>query len=811
MNNLPHDSAHTHVTGQSEFVDDRSMLSNEVHVEVLFSPHAKAKIKKINIEKALKHPGVKGIFLGKDFHENLWGTIFRDQPLLAETEVNFAGEAIALIAATSLDAAKDAKALIEVSYEIKPAILSIKEAISLKSFIAGSRKIERGDFDQAFKSAANKIENTLVIRGADHFYLESNVAIAYPKEDGQIEVHSSSQHPTEVQHVVSHGLGLDSKDVTCIVKRMGGGFGGKESQAAPIAAYAALVAQKLNCAARINLTKDDDMIMTGKRNPFEIFYQVGFENNGLITALDAKLYSDGGAYADLSTSIMERAMLHSDNAYFIQHMRVTGQVCRTNYHPHTAFRGFGGPKGVAMIEKIIEEVAHHLGKDPLEIRKMNCYEDKNGRNITHYDQVVENNCLPRLLSDLEKESNYNQRRKEIEAHNLKAVNDLSLPLIGLSLTPVKFGISFTTRYLNQANALVIIHRDGTLQVSTGATEMGQGVNARISELVASELGLQRSNVRMMPTSTDKNANTSPTAASSGTDLNGAAALIGIRRIKQRLSQLALKLFDIPENQWAVHTAGLGTQPEVEVAEAKLTNVVNEGAEWNSGIAEYFGVAFKDGHVFSSKNPEKKISFQSLIIEAYHNRISLSEYAHYRFPGLSFNKLTGKGTAFLYFTQGAACSEVSVDRDTGEAKVTRVDIIMDLGRPINEALDIGQVTGAFVQGMGWVTTEKLFYKNGYLLSNAPSTYKIPNIQDTPRIFNVRLLNNNENKPNVRGTKAAGEPPLLLCLSVWTAIHDALKNLSPYKSKYPMMELPATNEEILRAVNPERYNKWAKLNS
>lgn len=811
MNNLPHDSAHTHVTGKSEFIDDRPKLANELHVEVLFSPHAKAKIRKINIDKALKHPGVKGVFLGKDFHDNLWGTIFRDQPLLADTEVNFAGEAVALIAATTIDAACEAKALIEVIYEVKPAILSIQDALAVESYIAGTRKIERGEVEQAMKAAPNKLDNTLVIRGADHFYLESNVAVAYPKEDGQIEVHSSSQHPTECQHVISHGLGLGSKDVTVIVKRMGGGFGGKESQAAPIAAYAALVAQKLNCAARINLTKDDDMIMTGKRNPFEVFYQVGFDNEGMITALDAKLYSDGGAYADLSTSIMERAMLHSDNAYFIPHMRVTGQVCRTNYHPHTAFRGFGGPKGVAMIEKIIEEVAHFLGKDPLEIRKMNCYEDRDGRNITHYDQVVENNCLPKLLSDLEKESDYVKRRKEIEAHNSIAVNDLSLPMKGLSLTPVKFGISFTTRFLNQANSLVIIHRDGSLQVTTGATEMGQGVNSRIAQLVASEIGLQRSDIRMMPTSTDKNANTSPTAASSGTDLNGAAALIAVRRIKQRLSELALKLFDIPESQWARHTAGLGTQPEVEVAEAKLTNDPNEGADWNSGIAEYFGVTFKDGQVFLAKNPEKRMSFHSLIVEAYHNRISLSEYAHYRFPGLLFNKLTGKGVAFLYYTQGAACSEVSIDRDTGEAKVTRVDIIMDLGRPINEALDLGQVTGAFIQGMGWVTTEKLFYKNGYLLSHAPSTYKIPNIQDIPREFNVRLLNNNENKPNVRGTKAAGEPPLLLCLSVWTAIHDALKSLSPYKLKYPLMEIPATNEEILRAVNPERYKKWAKLQS
>lgn len=806
MSNLPHDSAHTHVTGRSEFVDDRAKLSNELFVDVLYSPHAKAKIKKINIDKALKLPGVKGIFLGKDFHDNVWGTIFRDQPLLAETEVNFAGEAIALIAAVDADAAARGKALIEVMYEVKPAVLSVQDAIALESFIAGSRKIERGEVEKALASAPNKLENTLVIRGADHFYLESNVAVAYPKEDGQIEVHSSSQHPTECQHVVSHGLGLNSKDVTVIVKRMGGGFGGKESQAAPIAAYAALVAQKLNVAARIVLTKDDDMIMTGKRNPFEVFYNVGFDNEGYITVLDAQLYSDGGAYADLSTSIMERAMLHSDNAYFIPNLRVTGQVCRTNYHPHTAFRGFGGPKGVAMIEKIVEEVAHYLGKDPLEIRKLNCYTDEGGRNVTHYGQVVENNCLPRLLSDLEKDSDYVTRRKEIEAHNILALKDHSLPMKGLSLTPVKFGISFTTRFLNQANALVIIHRDGTLQVSTGATEMGQGVNARIATLVATELGLERHDVRMMPTSTDKNANTSPTAASSGTDLNGAAALLAVRRIKMRLSELALKLFDIPESQWARHTAGLGTQAEVEVKNAHLTNDPNEGADWNSGIAEYFGVTFKDGQVLATKDPEKRMSFHSLIVEAYHNRIALSEYAHYKFPGLSFNKLTGKGTAFLYYTQGAACSEVSIDRDTGEAKVSRVDIIMDLGRPINEGLDLGQVTGAFIQGMGWVTTEKLFYKNGFLLSHAPSTYKIPNIQDTPRIFNIRLLNNNENKPNVRGTKAAGEPPLLLCLSVWTAIHDAMKRLAPYKYKYPQMELPATNEEILKAIHPEQFKKW-----
>ncbi len=812
MNNLSHDNAHTHVTGRSEFVDDRVLQKNELYVDILFCTHAKARIKKISTDKALNVKGCAGIFLGKDFHENLWGTIFRDQPLLADKVVNFAGEVVALIAADTKDAVHEAKKLIEIQYEILPAILSIQDAISKDSFIASSKKIERGDVESALQSAANKITDSIVIRGADHFYLESNVAVAYPKEDGQIEIHSSSQHPTEVQHVVSHGLGIPSKDVTCIVKRMGGGFGGKESQAAPIAAYAALVAHKLNRPVRIVLTKDDDMIITGKRNPFENFYTVGFDNDGKILALDAKLYSDGGAYADLSTSIMERAMLHSDNAYFIPNMRVIGQVCKTNYHPHTAFRGFGGPKGVAMIEIIIEKIAHALNKDALEIRKLNCYSDNDGRNVTHYDQVVENNCLPKLFSDLETESKYFERRKQISAHNELALKNKSLPLKGLSLTPVKFGISFTTRFLNQANALVLIHRDGTLQVSTGATEMGQGVNARIAQLVSSELGLSRNSVRMMPTSTDKNANTSPTAASSGADLNGAAALIAVRRIKMRLSQLALQLFEIPESRWAKNTAGLGTEKELTVDDAKMTNDPNEGADWASGIADYFDVKFLDGFIIHKKNPNKKISFESLVIEAYHNRISLSEYAHYKFPGLLFNKLTGKGNAFLYYTQGVCCSEVSVDQDTGVTKVQQVDLIMDLGRPINEELDLGQVTGGFIQGMGWVTTEKLFYKNGLLLSHAPSTYKIPSIQDTPRIFNVQLFNNNENKPNVRGIKAAGEPPLLLCLSVWTAIHDALKILPHYKTQqknsYPKMELPATNEEILKAMYPERFKKWSK---
>lgn len=801
---LPHDYAHTHVTGESEFVDDRPVMKNELFCDVFFSTRAHAMIKKIDFTEALKMPGVVEIFTGRDFAHNMWGTIFKDQPLLAIDRVQFAGEGIAIIVAESLEAAQRAKHKIIIEYCDLEAILSIDEAKKKKSFIIDSRKIERGEVDEAMKNAPHKIEGKIVIQGHDHFYLESQVSIAYPLEDGQMEIHSSTQHPTETQHVVAHALDLPDKDVVCQVKRMGGGFGGKESQSAPFAAMAALAAQRLKRPVRICLTKDDDMIMTGKRNPFENEYKVGFDEKGRILSMDLKLFSDAGAYADLSTSIMERAMLHSDSSYYIPNMRVVGQVCKTNHHSHTAFRGFGGPKGVATAEKIIEEIAHYLKIDPVEVRKVNLYSDEGGRNLTHYNQLVKNNCLARLVNDLEKDCDYKKRRHEIEKYNKTNTEFVR----GLSLTTVKFGISFTTRFLNQGNALVIVHNDGSLQIATGATEMGQGVNARISEMVTKEFGLARSSARVMPTRTDKNANTSPTAASSGTDINGAAALLAARKIKKRLSELALKLLDIPKERWASKTAGLGTQPEVMLDDPHLNeNDPNAGADWNSGIATYFEMEFKDGWVFHPKHLDKKIEFKYLILEAYLNRVSLSDYAFYKIPGIEFNKMTGEGDAFLYFTQGSACSEVSLNKMTGEVKVLRTDILMDLGRPVNEDLDIGQISGAFIQGLGWVTTENLFYNDqGLLLSHAPSTYKIPNVQDTPREFNIKLLENDENYANVRGTKAVGEPPLLLALSAWTAVNNALTYLPRYTASYPEIIIPATSENVLRAIMPERFKPW-----
>lgn len=789
-----HDSSTTHVSGRSEYVDDRPVLKGELFCGLVYSPYARARVKKLDLSRALKIPGVICGVTAEDVAHNAWGTIFQDQPIIAADEVHYAGEVVVVLGAESKDALQRGLAAVIVEWEKLPGIMTVDAAVAAKSFIGSERAIIRGDAVKALQEAPHKLSGVLKIQGADHFYLESQAAVVYPREDGQVEVHSSTQHTTETQHVVAEACGLPLKDVVCIAKRLGGGFGGKESQAAPIAAYAALIARKSGRPARLAISKDDDMIITGKRNPFQIHYECGFDDDGRLLALDAMLYSDGGAYADLSTAIMERAMLHSDNAYFIHNVRVRGQVCRLNYHPHTAFRGFGGPKGVAMIESVIEDIARVTGRDALDIRKLNCYAP--GQDMTHYGQKVDNNMLPGLFARLEQDCDYRKRRAEIATWNRNASTDGRNPR-GLSLTAVKFGISFTTRFLNQGNALVIIHTDGTVQVSTGAVEMGQGVNSRIAAIVAEQFGLPLSAVRVMPTSTEKNANTSPTAASSGTDINGAAAREACLALKRRLGAVAIRLKDIPVESWANKTAGLGTMPEIQPS-------TDDCSAAEARVSFQGGRVQVDGGVFS-------IGFAELVREAYLNRVSVSEYAHYRIPGLGFDKLKGQGQAFLYFTQGVAASEVELDRWTGEVKVRRVDILMDLGRPVNHGLDLGQVTGAFIQGMGWVTTENLVYNSdGFLLSHSPSTYKIPSTQDTPRIFNVNLIQNEGNTVNVRGTKAVGEPPLLLSLSVWTAVRDAVMSWRPDAGVVPLA-IPATAERVLRALDPAAFAQWERVSA
>ena len=769
-----HESATAHVSGRAEYIDDRTPLVGELFVDVAFSPVAHGRIRSIDISEALKIDGVLAVYLAADLHFNTWGTIFHDQPYLADQLVQYAGEAVAIVVATSREVLLPAKKKIVISIEELEPTLSITQAREKKMFIGPLRKIKKGSPETAMAAAQHRLKGRITMQGQDHFYLESQACIVYPKEDGQLEIHSSSQHPSEVQHMVAEALNLKFHQVVCIVKRMGGAFGGKESQAGPFAVYAALVAQKLNRPARLILTKDDDMQITGKRNPFENEFEVGFDDTGKITALKVELFSDSGAYADLSTAIMERAMLHIDNAYNIEHMEISGQVCKTNTAPNTAFRGFGGPKGMLTIENIIEEVAGFLKKDAFDIRQLNVYrkDDK-----THYGQAIPDDVLPELFQKIRLSSGYDQRKKEIDKFNLTSKSQLR----GISTTPIKFGISFTTRHLNQANALVNVYQDGTVQVSTGATEMGQGVNTKIAQLVAESFGLQISDVRVMATSTEKNANTSATAASSGSDLNGRAAEAACEIIKARLGQVALQVLARPPELRGRKAAGGGIAPEIVIDENLKTQMI-----------------FENNEVIDPES-KQKISFKELLIETYLNRISLSAYGFYRYPGIFFNKETGTGLPFFYFTNGVAVSEVAVDRYTGEVKVLRSDILMDLGRPQNTEIDLGQVTGAFVQGLGWVTTEKLFYnEKGILKTFSPSTYKIPSVHDVPRIFNINFIENPKNMKNIKGAKAVGEPPLMLAISVWTAIKYAVSSHSSRGSS--RLGVPASQEAVLMSLQP-----------
>lgn len=760
---IVHDSGIGHVTGESIFIDDRPEQRGELHVGLVLAPIACGEIISVDTSLARKHPDCVGIYDYKDLHHQKWGPIVHDQNFLCNPEINYMAEPVVIIASAKRESVEEIKRLVKLEVKEKPGIFTIAEARKAEKILyKASKPFVQGNVDEAFKNSLHVLEGHFSCGGQEHFYMESQAAIAYPLETGQIEVHSSSQHPSETQRVVAEALGLPLHHVVCVVKRMGGGFGGKESQGAPIAAYAALVAHKTKRPARLILTKDDDMKITGKRHPFEAEYKVAFDKDGIITGLKVMLMSDGGAYADLSSSILERAMFHMDSAYFLENCHIDGVCYKTNNHSNTAFRGFGGPQGTMAMESIIEDIAFVLKKDAKDIRNINLYQGNNLR--TPYGQVLENNMLPGVMNKLMDASNYEARRKEIEEHNKKKTGTIR----GLSVTATKFGIAFTARFLNQGNALVNLHLDGTLQVSTGATEMGQGVNTKIQQIVAHVLGVPPKDVQVMPTSTEKNHNTSPTAASSGADINGAAAKAGADILKGRLTELAKKVF-----------AG-------EPADAIKEYEIMKG-ELDSDIV------FENGKV-RQVSTGKETTLKELITKAYFNRISLGAYAFYKTPGLGFDKATVQGKAFNYYTQGMAVSEVSVDEYTGEMKILRTDILMDLGRMINPGIDRGQVIGAFIQGMGWVTTENLYYdQKRNLISHSPTTYKIPNIQDVPREFNVDFIENPDNKVSVYGSKAVGEPPFLLGISVWTAIKNALTYRS--NGKPVKIKSPATQEEIL----------------
>lgn len=756
-NTAPHDSGYSHVTGESVFIDDRPELTGELHVALVLSTVAHAKIKNINIDAAISAEGVVAVLTGDDFKDNIWGAIQKDQPILANKIISYHSEPVAAIVASSRVLAYKARKLVDIEIEELIPVFSVDDAIKNDNYLSDTFNITEGDVEKAFFKSEHTLEGLFENGGQEHFYLESQAVIAYPGENNELLLESSSQHPTEVQHVIAHALGLKQNQVVCVVKRMGGGFGGKESQASHIAAIAALASHKTNRPCRLVLTKDEDMMVTGKRHPFKNWYKIGFNSDGKINALKVDFFADGGAYLDLSPAILQRAMFHVDNAYQLDNALINGRVVKTNRAPNTAFRGFGGPQGAAVIESLMEDISHHLGIDSLEIRKINLYKEKGGR--THYGQDLDNNYLPQIFSELEKKVDYKKWRAEV----LKFNKSETTMVKGLSLTATKFGISFTSKFLNQANALVNIHTDGTAQVSTGATEMGQGVNTKIQAIVSEAFGIDHTNVKVMATSTEKNHNTSATAASSGSDLNGAAALKAATEIKKRLAKLAiLKSKEINTDEFCV-------DEDIDTSD----------------------VIFEDGFIKSS---DFKYSFEEIVQLAYFNRISLGERSHFKTPEIHFDVKKGKGRPFLYFTNGAAISEVLIDKCSGETKVLRTEILMDLGRPININIDYGQVAGAFVQGMGWSTGENLVYAdNGALLSHSPTTYKIPSIQDTPREFNIDFIKNETNVLNVRASKAVGEPPFLLGLSVWNAVKDALNYASEDGARN--LRIPATLEEIL----------------
>ncbi|MDO8898472.1 MAG: xanthine dehydrogenase molybdopterin binding subunit, partial [Bacteroidales bacterium] len=677
-------------------------------------------------------------------------------------KVNCIGQAILLIAAENEHAAIEAEKKIKISYEPLEPVLTIMQAREKGTALAKTRKIETGNPEESLLKADHILEGELKIGGQEHWYLETQSALCVPGENMEMMVYASSQNPSETQHVVSEVLGLEANQVVCEVKRMGGGFGGKETQANHVAAWSSLLANASGRPVKIVLFRDDDQKFTGKRHPFEASYKLGFSKEGMIVSYILDLHADAGMATDLSMAILERALFHADSSYFIPNMRVTGTMWKTNLPSNTAFRGFGGPQGMAVIEHALDRVARYLGKDAAEIRYRNFY-GLSDRNITHFGQLVENNRLFRLWDELIISSEYYKRRTEIRSFN----QIHSFKKRGIALTPVKFGISFTTAFLNQAGALVNIYKDGTVLVNHGGTEMGQGLHTKIKQIAALEFGLPLEKINLSPTNTSKVPNTSPTAASSGTDLNGMAVKNAIDKVKIRLDSLAKHL---------------------------LTDANTASGE----------VVYNDGLVFLSSNPDKTITFKELVINAHLSQISLSATGFYGTPGLHYDKEKGRGNPFHYFAFGMAVSEVEVDTLTGMSKILRADILHDAGQSINEDIDLGQVAGAFIQGVGWCTTETLRYNaSGQLLNHSPDTYKIPGIGDVPNDFRVELLKNAPNPQTIRQSKAVGEPPFMLAFSVWLAIKDAVSAVANH-SVEPDFALPANNEPVLLSIEKLRIS-------
>ncbi len=747
---VAHDSAPLHVSGRARYVDDIPVPAGTLEAYIAQSDIAHGRIVRLDLSAVRAAPGVVDVLTARDIPgRNNVGPVLADDPVFADGEVHFMGQPVFAVIARDIAAARAAASRAVIEYERLPAILTVDEALAAKSHVLEPAEMRRGDAASALKAARHRLEGRIYIGGQDHFYLEGQVALAIPGDGGDMLVHSSTQHPSEVQHLVAGVLGLADHAVTVEVRRMGGGFGGKETQPALFAAIAALGAWRTGCAVKLRLDRDDDMIMTGKRHDFRIDYDVGFDDTGRIVALELMQAARCGYSADLSGAIADRAMFHADNAYYLENVHITSYRCRTNTVSNTAFRGFGGPQGMVGMERIIDHIARHLNLDPLTVRRRNFY-DRDGRDITPYGMRVRDNVIRSIVDELAERAGYERRRKEIEGFNAAS------PVIkrGLALTPVKFGISFTTTHLNQAGALLHLYADGSLHLNHGGTEMGQGLFTKVAQIVAEELQVDIGRIRITATNTGKVPNTSATAASSGSDLNGKAAQNAARKIKGRLIDFAARHFGCTAEQ----------------------------------------VRFLPNRVVAGNHA---VSFDELANLAYLARVPLSATGFYRTPKIHYDRKAARGRPFYYFAYGAAISEVEIDTLTGENRVRRVDILHDVGRSLNPALDRGQIEGGFIQGMGWLTMEELCWSDdGRLLTHAPSTYKIPACGDRPDILNIDLLDNENSENAVHRSKAVGEPPLMLAISVLSALNDAVAAANP---KAPLLDAPATPERILMTLN------------
>jgi xanthine dehydrogenase large subunit len=750
-----HDSAPKHVSGTARYIDDLPEPEGLLHAALHLSDRTHAKILAIDLSRALALPGVVAVITVKDVPGNAdIAPVKGPEPMLADGVVEFHGHPVAAVAARDLATARRAAKLIVVEYEDLPAILSIAEAVENQSFLLPPLGLKRGDAAGSIARAPHRLKGELSLGAQDHFYLEGQISQAEPREDGDVIVRCSTQHPSEVQKLIARVLGTPLHAVTVECRRMGGGFGGKETQAAQFACIAAVLARKTGRPVKLRLDRDEDMAITGKRHDFLSRYDVGFDEDGRILGYDLTLAGRGGWTADLTGAVVDRAVFHADSSYWLPDVSITGLCCRTNTVSNTAFRGFGGPQGMAATEYVIDEIACHLGRDPLEVRLVNLYGTATN-NVTPYFQTVKDNILPELLEELLTSSDYRQRRREIDAFNAQSPHLKK----GLALNPVKFGISFTTTFLNQAGALVLVYEDGSVQLNHGGTEMGQGLYVKVAQVVAETFGIRLDRIRITATRTDKVPNTSATAASAGADLNGKAAEAAALEIRGRLAAVAAPLLNVPADQ----------------------------------------VVFADGRVSGGG---KTLDFAAVAHRAWMDRVQLSASGFYATPDIHFDRATGQGTPFYYFAYGAAVTEVLVDTLTGEYRFTRADLLHDCGRSLNPAIDLGQVEGAYIQGLGWLTMEELWWDyTGRLRTHAPSTYKIPTARDLPEDFRVRLVSGRDNPANtVFRSKAVGEPPFMLGISAWLALKDAV--IAAAGTRHVRLDAPATPERVLLAITSAR---------